>query len=96
MSIISTIVALITIGIFCFGAFLFGFGMGNGSTAERNLELDRLTNARLQAIEAERRLHDLTRSAFMSMTRKVEERYQPEYPNGQRHVGLDPGEDQLR
>ncbi len=48
------------------GAFLFGFGIGHHDDELEHTS--RLTALRLQSLEAQRRLHDLTRDAFVAMT----------------------------
>lgn len=48
--------------------FLLGFRLGGEHWSEE------LTRVRLEAAQAERRLHDLTRSAFVAMTEAAEAR----------------------
>jgi hypothetical protein len=63
--IITAVVAIITVTAL---ALLLGFGLGS---PHRDRELLRV---RLQAADAARRMHDLTREAFVAMAEHVDQR----------------------
>jgi hypothetical protein len=50
-------------------AFLLGFRVGGDHWQSE------LTRVRVEAVEAERRLHDLSRQAFIAMAEKVEQEH---------------------
>jgi hypothetical protein len=62
------IIILLALAVLVGVVFLLGFRLGGESTQSE------LAEVRLQAMQAERRLHDLTRSAFVSMAEAVEQR----------------------
>lgn len=67
MILLLVVVLVVLVGIIG-TVFLFGFRLGGEHWQSE------LAQVRLQAAQAERRLHDLTREAFVSMAEAVEQR----------------------
>lgn len=67
------LLVLVVIGAVIAAAFFGGVSVGVSQHSEAR---NRLSNARLRALEAERRLHDLTRDTFIRMTEAAERRQQ--------------------
>lgn len=62
-----TIVVLMLVSALAAVVYLLGFRLGHESTHER------VARVRLDAVDAERRIHELTRNAFVAMLEHVEQ-----------------------
>lgn len=62
------IMLVAVLGIMVVAIFLLGFRLGGGHSQNE------LSRVRLESAQAQRRLHDLTREAFVAMAEQVESR----------------------
>ena len=65
---------LVVLSLLAAALFLFGFRLGEDHSQSE------LRQVRLEAAQAERQLHDLTRQAFVAMARRVEQHRQTGQP----------------
>lgn len=68
--VIVLVALLVVLTVLAAALFLFGFRLGEDHSHGE------LTQVRLEAAQAERQLHDLTRQAFIAMARRVEQHRQ--------------------